>query len=291
MAAQLRTRRNDIGSRLGTDLGYTPVYMRYNTGRHVSDNGRDLCQLLATLVSSWPVDVDDVALIGHSMGGLVVRSTCHRGQQTEQAWVAKVHDVVFLGSPHLGAPLARWANFAGWALAKTKEPLPFATLMTSRSAGIDDLRYGYLVEDDWLGCDSNKCRQDHRHDVPLLATANHYVISATITRDPHSYVGRLVGDLLVQPASAAGRHRRRQHIPFPVDNAHHLVGLNHFQLLNHPAAYRALRACLDPAAPGTVPAVTAEAACRRTSSADLSRPGRSGTSLGPGHPGGGSMDT
>ena len=34
------------GSRLADDLGYTPVYLRYNTGLHISENGQHLTSLL-----------------------------------------------------------------------------------------------------------------------------------------------------------------------------------------------------------------------------------------------------
>ena len=34
------------GARLARDLGVTPVYVRYNTGRHISENGRSLAELL-----------------------------------------------------------------------------------------------------------------------------------------------------------------------------------------------------------------------------------------------------
>ena len=53
------------------------LYLRYNTGRHVSENGRDWRTLLDAARARWPVEVHEIALIGHSMGGLVARSACH----------------------------------------------------------------------------------------------------------------------------------------------------------------------------------------------------------------------
>ena len=49
-----RLRRPTYGSRLRDELGYTPVYVRYNSGLHVSDNGRRLAEVLEQLVSGWP---------------------------------------------------------------------------------------------------------------------------------------------------------------------------------------------------------------------------------------------
>lgn len=65
------------GSRLRAELGYSPVYLRYNTGRHISDNGRQFSDLLQRLVDAWPVAVDEIVLVGHSMGGLLIRSACY----------------------------------------------------------------------------------------------------------------------------------------------------------------------------------------------------------------------
>ncbi|MEV6449020.1 hypothetical protein [Amycolatopsis sp. NPDC051716] len=48
------TSAGDFGARLATDLGASPVYVRYNSVRHVSDNGDDLVALLSRLVAAWP---------------------------------------------------------------------------------------------------------------------------------------------------------------------------------------------------------------------------------------------
>jgi len=229
------------GSRLQAEFGYTPVYVRYNTGRHVSDNGRDLAAVLDGLIAAWPGQADELLLVGHSMGGLVIRSACHYGREEAAAWVDRVRHVFYLGTPHLGAPLARAAGFAGWALDKMAETRPFATLINGSSPGIKDLRYGYVLADDWAGCDQDSCVRDHRHDAPLLPGANHYTISATVTADPGHPLGAAAGDLLVQPASAHGRRRARQRIPFPAGSRRGLGGMHHLDLLNHPAVWAAMR--------------------------------------------------
>lgn len=235
------------GPRLQAEFGYTPVYVRYNTGRHISDNGHDLADLLGALAAAWPAPVDEILLAGHSMGGLVIRSACHYGLQACAPWVGCVRHVFYLGSPHLGAPLARAAGLASWALGQVPETRPFATLAAG-SAAVRDLRHGYLLDDDWNGCDQDCCLHDHRSDAPLLAGANHYVISATVTADPASPFGAVVGDLLVQPASAHGRRGTRQHIPFPIEMGRGLGGMHHFDLLNHPDVWQAIRGLLRPAA-------------------------------------------
>jgi hypothetical protein len=227
------------GQRLQAELGYTPVYVRYNTGRHVSDSGRDLAVLLEDLVAAWPLPVQEIMLVGHSMGGLVIRSACHYGQDSAAAWPRHVRHVFYLGSPHLGAPLARAAGLAGWVLGRLPETRPLGKLVAGPDS-VRDLRHGYLLDDDWAGCDQTPCLHDHRSDAPLLAGANHYAISATMTADPGSPVGAIFGDLIVQPGSAHGRRRRRQHIDFPVDLGRRFGGMHHFDLLNHPDVWAAM---------------------------------------------------
>ncbi len=228
------------GDRLRAEFGYTPVYVRYNTGKHISDSGHDLARLLEGLTAAWPRPVEEILLVGHSMGGLVIRSACHYGTEASAAWTGRIRHVFYLGSPHLGAPLARAAGIAGRALAQVPETRPFAT-MAAGPPSVRDLRHGYVLQDDWTGCDQDSCLADHRHHAPLLPGANHYVISATVTADPASPVGAVVGDLLVQPASARGRRGPAQHIPFPVELARGLGGMHHFDLLNHPDVWKAMR--------------------------------------------------
>lgn len=236
------SRSEPYGRRLQTEFGYTPVYIRYNTGRHVSDSGHDLARLLDELTAAWPGQVLQILLVGHSLGGLVIRSACHYGSEASAPWVERVRHVFYLGSPHLGAPLARVAGLAGWALSQLAETRPFADLLTGSSA-IKDLRHGYIL-DDWAACDPDGCTHNHRSEVPLLPGASHYAISAVISADPESPLGTLVGDLLVQPASAHGRRGPRQHIPFSVEESRRHGGMNHFDLLNHPDVWESMRSLL-----------------------------------------------
>ena len=196
------SRSEPYGRRLQAEFGYTPVYVRYNTGRHVSDNGRELARLLDELTAAWPGQVREILLVGHSMGGLVIRAACHYGSEDGAPWVRHVRHVFYLGSPHLGAPLARVAGLAGWALSQLPETRPFADLLTG-SSGIRDLRHGYIL-DDWAACDPDGCQHNHRRDVPLLPGASHYAISAVISANPESPLGNPGG----RPARPAGQRPR-----------------------------------------------------------------------------------
>lgn len=133
----------DYGSRLAADLGVTPLFLRYNTGLRVSDNGRRLAALIESVVAAWPVEVEEVVLVGHSMGGLVAHSACHHGETAGQRWVRRVGYVVSLGSPHLGAPLEKCVNLAASLMGVLPETRPVARLVNQRSVGVKDLRIGF----------------------------------------------------------------------------------------------------------------------------------------------------
>jgi pimeloyl-ACP methyl ester carboxylesterase len=231
------------GSRLERDLGHTPVYLRYNSGLHISENGRLLAELLQRLITAWPIPVEELILVGHSMGGLVVRSASHFGFEVGHNWVRRMRHVVYLGSPHHGAPLEKAANVAAWMLDRVDVTRPLAAVLNARSVGIKDLRFGALLDEHWRGVDLDALLANRGGDVPLLDCAAHYFVGATVTRDRAHPMGVAIGDLLVRQASALGRTSRR--IRFPLENGRHFGAMNHFELLNHPDVYDQLRLWLD----------------------------------------------
>ncbi len=235
------------GSRLASDLGCTPVYLRYNTGLHISANGLAVATLLEDLVRAWPVEVQDIALVGHSMGGLIARSACHQGSESGLGWTGQVRHVVSLGTPHLGVPLEQYAHVAAEALYTLPETRMLGAFLRRRSAGIRDLRHGSLVDEDWRDRDPNALRSAAVKEVPLLPGAMHCFVSATITRSPRHPLGRVLGDILVLTPSATGRGRTRR-IPFHAEHGHHVSPAHHFALLNHPEVYERLREWLAPEA-------------------------------------------
>lgn len=230
------------GHRMEIELGYTPIYLRYNTGRHISENGRDLAELLQYLVANWPTDVHEVTLVGHSMGGLVGRSACHYG--ADSPCVAKVRHVFTLGTPHQGAPLEQATNAATAALARLPETRPLARALNLRSSGIKDLRYGYLVDECWMDQDCDAYLRNSSRELPFLDTARHYFICATLSREPDAAVGRIIGDLLVLQPSAWAHEGKGKRMRFPIEHYYHLGKANHFDLLNHPAIFDQIRRCL-----------------------------------------------
>ena len=226
------------GAQLARDLGATPVDVRYNTGRHVSENGRALAELLEALTTAWPVPVARLGLVGHSMGGLVIRSAAHHGDLAGHAWLRALTATVSLGTPHAGAPLARGTHLAAHALQGLPETRAFARGLRRHSAGIRDLRDGSLVDEDWAGRDPHALRAAACREVPLAPGVRHAFVAATLTRDARHPGGRLLGDGLVLAASASGTGRAER-IAF--SDGLNLAGAHHLALLNHPAVYARLR--------------------------------------------------
>jgi len=253
------------GARLERELDCSAVYVRYNSGLHISENGRAVAELLEQLVRAWPVSVEQVALVGHSMGGLVARSASHQAAAEDQDWVARVRHVVTLGTPHLGAPLEQGAHVAAAALHELPETRMLASFLRQRSAGIRDLRDGSLVDEDWRGRDPDALSARACKEVPLLAGVTHCFVAATITRDASHPLGRLLGDVLVLKASASGKSRARR-IGFRDEHGLHVGAAHHFALLNHPIVYEQLYEWLaysghnaDPGRTGADPALAAPA--------------------------------
>jgi pimeloyl-ACP methyl ester carboxylesterase len=229
------------GSRLREDDGWTPLYLNFNTGLRVSANGLELAEYLEELVELWPVEVREIALIGHSLGGLVARSAAHQADKLGHEWLGPLRHIVGLGAPHLGAPLERFANWGTHRLARLPETRPFATWLNQRSVGIKDMRYGALLEEDWLGHDPDELLQDRCTPATLLPGVAYSVASATLSREPH---GLFAHDLLVQHSSAHGLGKVRS-IPFDQERTFHLGGRkHHFDLLADERVYTQLRGWL-----------------------------------------------
>jgi len=210
---QWRTQGHDHGEFLARELGYTPVYLRYNTGLHTSVNGAGLSAALDALVAGWPVPVTEVAVLAHSMGGLVARSACHHAAQAATGdtpglgrWLGLLRHLVFLGTPHHGAPLERAGQWVHVLLGRTAYSRPFARLARLRSAGITDLRYGHVLASDWVGRDRFRKEPDRRTPVPLPEGVACYAVAATLAQRRSLAAEVLVGDGLVPLQSALGVH-------------------------------------------------------------------------------------
>ena len=229
-----------MGDALRQEAGLSPIYLRYNTGRHISTNGRELAGLLEDLCERWPVPVESLSLVGHSMGGLVSRSACWYAEQANAGWLSRLRRVVCLGSPHHGAPLEK----AGHALDLALERIPYAKPLVfgkRRSAGIKDLRHGNLLDEDWMGRDPDAPLPDSRIPVPLVPGVEYFFAAGTIGRSRRDIKGELLGDLLVRLESATGSHGDRlKRLDIEPGNCRVFFRKHHFDLQSDPEVTRQL---------------------------------------------------
>ena len=249
---------HDHGAMLAPLLGAAPLYLHYNSGQPISHNGLEFAGLLQRLVDEWPVPVQRLLLLTHSMGGLLARSALHQGAAAGHRWPALVSDVVFLGTPHHGAPLERAGHGLDTVLGAAPYAAPLARLGKVRSAGITDLRHGHCI--------------DGTAPLPLPVGPRCWALAATLGHDEKALTGRWLGDGLVPLASALGQHKdAARALAFAPARQWVAQGTSHLQLLSSAAVAARLRQWL---APGTVADAPVVAAAESTGRATAVRGSR-----------------
>ncbi|KPQ28993.1 MAG: putative hydrolases or acyltransferases (alpha/beta hydrolase superfamily) [Marinobacter excellens HL-55] len=208
------------GTRLAEAAGdTTALKLRFNSGRPIYRNGQDLADLLEQLVMHWPVPVKRLILLGHSMGGLLIRSACHCGATRQHGWISVQLDCVYIGAPHDGSWLAIGAHKVADRLNQV--PRDYLKVMGEvidlRSEGIRNLSRGEVFE-------------PGQDEQPLLPQARHYVISGLLARKAEHPVNALFGDALVHESSARGEHRPG----WVLNGIANFPGVDHLRLAHHP---------------------------------------------------------
>jgi triacylglycerol lipase len=231
------------GTLLAEDHDVTVLSLRYNSGRHIATNGRDLARVLEQLVTAWPVRVREINLIGHSMGGLVIRSACHYGRSQRprhrfalfgRRWTSSVRRVVLIGVPNNGAGLEALVNTVSGALTSFNVAAVRAVArgLDRRSAGIKDLRLGTILDD------AGTPRAGRADPQGTLRRAAYLVIAGSVTADPDHRLATLLGDALVTSSSAAGRTDDLE--LFPGATIRTVPKVTHNALAHHPEVYQAI---------------------------------------------------
>ena len=218
-------------TKLQADAGYTPFSVRYNTGLPVAQSGQDLARLLRALAEAYPLPIDEVVLIGHSMGGLVIRAACHVGDEGRDRWVDLVKRIFYIATPHDGADLARLAHGATLALSALPNPIArlVGNVLDVRSRGVKDLRTGGSIASE------GESGSTALANIPWLASATHTLLVGTLMDNPRNLVSRTLGDGLVRIPAACpdGAAAPADVTVFP--------GLHHLQLAHDPAVYDVIR--------------------------------------------------
>ena len=232
---------HDHGHMLSQDLGYTPVYLVYNSGRHISDNGKKLADILETFMQNASNN-DEFVMLAHSMGGLVCRSAIHYAMKLGHNWANQLKKLIFLGTPHHGAPLEKGGNLIDNMLGSNPFSAPLSRLGKIRSAGITDLRYGNIVDEDWNKYDRFAPTGDQRTPVPLPRDIQCFAIAATLGKAPSKLKKEILGDGLVPWSSALGKHKNPSFVlSFPSENQWTGYNMNHLDLLSHSQVYARIK--------------------------------------------------
>ncbi len=268
------------GPRLAAELGCRPLYVRFNSGLHISENGRALSQLLTELVEAYPQAVGELVLVGHSMGGLIIRSAGYYASSiinyqssvisptlaqtskpkrkfkklipdncsliTEKApWLAHVRSVFLLGVPHEGSYLEQNGLLVERLLQRINLfPTRFLSqAIARRSNGIKDLGQALLVDEDWQQPDDPALPRP-RTVVPLLPGVRYHVLVGEWLRAslPQA-VREYFGDGLVGAASGRGQLFDDE-TALPPGTAVRTARFgqqHHGGLLHHPEVYQYLK--------------------------------------------------
>lgn len=178
------------------------LYLRYNTGLHISENGQKLDELLHLLERKFAPK--EIMLAGHSMGGLVIRSACHYGSQKGHPWTRKVLKIFLLAVPNDGAPLEKLGYATSLLLRKIArfQLGLIGNILEQRSNGIKDLGLGCMLEEDWKT--PKAAFKDHfkRTPVPALARVTYYILVGNLLKNDQTFMAKYFGDGLVTHGSA-----------------------------------------------------------------------------------------
>lgn len=227
---------------LAKEMHKTPIYLLYNSGRHTSINGQNFNELLEELVLKWPVPIEELIIVAHSMGGLVARSATYYGQQQGKKWTKHLKKIIFLGTPHHGASLEKAGNYLDVILETIPYTKPFARLGKIRSAGVTDLRYGNLLHEDWQDNDRFKLKADQRQFIPLPKGIVCFSIAACSSKKSNSISSKLIGDKLVSINSALGQHKDpSKSLQFEKKDTWIAYQSTHTDLLHNPKIYTKIK--------------------------------------------------
>jgi pimeloyl-ACP methyl ester carboxylesterase len=224
---------HDHGLSLQNECGFTALYLHYNSGLAIFENALELAEMLETLTAHWPVTIDELVIVAHSMGGLISRSAHYQAMQIGLAWPKKLNKIVFLGTPHFGAPLERGGHWFDLLLGATPYAAPFAKIGKVRSAGITNLRHGHLLK-------------NQQSPIPLPDDVQCFTVAGLVGQIDDVVHSRYLGDGLVPLDSALGKHGdSAHHLDFPTSHQVILPATNHMRLLSDAAVYESIKQFLS----------------------------------------------
>jgi pimeloyl-ACP methyl ester carboxylesterase len=224
---------------LAAHPAFTPLSVRYNTGLPISVSGARLGALLEELAGHWPVQIDSIALVGHSMGGLVAATAAQASERAKHRWFDNLTDVVTIGSPHRGTPLEKLTQAVAWSLDLTPSSRPLAGFLNGRSQGIKDLGVDNPGANDARAVDAWPDR---------ASPVRYHLIGGVVTSDPSHPVGAMLGDLVVRPPSSTSGTKQEPTHTVLIGGVHHAGLLNHPTVVDQVLGWLASAAAVQPSA-------------------------------------------
>ncbi len=236
--------KSNYGTFLERDFSYIPFYVRYNTGLHISENGKKLADLLEQLHTLYPVALEEICLLAHSMGGLLVHSACHYAQEQGYQWPQKVSNIFLLATPHLGSFLEKFAHLTSHILAHVPnwQTRLVGKVLDLRSDGIKDLRFGYVKEEDWQ-TPPDGAFKSNKSKAKKLENVAYYVIAGRLTEKQKHWVTYLFGDILVNTHSASAQ--KDEDYAFPPENCYEFSATNHFKIQTKVEVYEKMKEWIE----------------------------------------------
>lgn len=243
---------DNYGTRIHHRYGHTPFFLRYNSGLEIKANGLSFSQAMSELIEAYPEPIEEVVLIGFSMGGLIIRHALHDASLAHLPWVKKVAQTYYLGSPHEGAPLEKFGTIASSVLRQMPQAYisHWADVVDVRSRGIKDLKHGLVADE--FACTHNYAQNHNLMDddcvhVPeSIGSAygfppqiRHHFVSGSVGKENQTVLNFLVGDIMVRTPSA---------LPEGAPDgspAAHFFGVPHLKLANSESVYVQLESWMD----------------------------------------------
>ena len=267
------------GPRLAEETRSRALYLRFNSGLHLSENGRELNRLLTELVSIWPDAIGELVLVGHSMGGLIIRSAGHYASSEEikneelkvkdepvppsksedqflifnsqllinkAPWLAHLRSIFLIGTPNDGSWLEQNSHFTARLLERINLfPTRFLSkALNQRSNGIKDLRYSILVDEDWQDAHANDLTPPRTPVPPLPGVQYHILMGSWLKATRPSALREYFGDGLVGHGSARGHATFGDEAALPAGSSVRTAVFSqqhHGGLLTHPEVFQYLK--------------------------------------------------
>ena len=230
--------KDNYGRRLQEEFGFTPFYLRYNTGLSIKDNGEKLNKLLSELDAAYPIPIDDIVLMGFSMGGLLIRSAQKLAQDENSPWLDKLSNCYYIGTPHEGSPLEKFGHLTSSIVRYIPRDYisHWADWIDLRSQGIQDLKDGLLhLKDENAPASENDPYEQSVLCGSFSSHAQHHFISGALSANQDSLLNKYFGDSLV-------RHTSANPISAPEDSKKaHFNGIPHVPLAHSEKVYQQLK--------------------------------------------------